>query len=242
MSRTGDQFGGPAKQRSGWLIPFVVFVVTAALSAVILAYYLLPRPPPFLAEQPAPTDSTQPVELSIGGIGFYIPANYILYAGARRGGALSELAMVALLPSLEGYSLAAAQDFSSNTPDSRVVNIVIREDALALSDAGRLSRIYLPVAEASQGTPAGFGVTAYGFRADSGYRDEELYVAQSDEGPMLLRCTKADVNVPSPSCLGDISLGGRLVLAYRFKRAHLADWQAIEAGLSALAGAFMDKS
>src|SRR6266446_164933 len=45
MSHAGEEFGGPARRRSGWLIPLAVFFVTACLSALVLAYYFAPAPP-----------------------------------------------------------------------------------------------------------------------------------------------------------------------------------------------------
>ncbi len=98
MSRAGDEFGGLAQQRSSWLIPLVVFFVTACLSAIVLAYYFAPGPPGLGQEMPSPTDTTRPVTLTLGPQHFRIPANYILLSSARRGGALNELSMAAVLP------------------------------------------------------------------------------------------------------------------------------------------------
>ena len=39
MSRAVNPFTGLMKRRSGWLIPLVVFFVTACVSALLLAYY-----------------------------------------------------------------------------------------------------------------------------------------------------------------------------------------------------------
>ena len=44
MTHTADDDGEPIQKRSGWLLPLAVFVVTAALSALVLYYYLGPRP------------------------------------------------------------------------------------------------------------------------------------------------------------------------------------------------------
>jgi hypothetical protein len=242
MSRVVDEFAGPAEKRSGWLIPLAVFVVTAALSALILAYYLGPSAPGLGAEQPAQTDSTELVVLSIGDNGFHIPANYILFASARAGGPMEEVAMMALLPDLQGYTLGAAPEFGSNAPDSNVVNIVIRKEVMTLSAEDRLERIYRPFIALAEGTPTPFDARLYTFRMDSGYRDEELYVGESPAGTVLLRCTRPAPDVPSPSCLGDIALGNGLTTTYRFKRAHLAQWQDIESGVRALAGALIDRS
>jgi len=38
-----------------------------------------------------------------------IPANYILLVSARRGGVMNELALIAMLPDFQGYTLGAAQ-------------------------------------------------------------------------------------------------------------------------------------
>ena len=242
MSHTGDEFAGPAKQLSGWLIPLTVFLVTAALSALFLIYYLAPLPPELIAEQPAPTDSTAPVALSVGGTVFHIPSSYIVFASARRGGPRESLDMAVLLPDLQGYSLELAQEFASNAPDSRVVNVTVREDARTLTEQEKLQRIYMPQVETNTTGPAPVGLTLYNFRADSGYRDEELYVGDTGEGLILLRCTKQSFDVPSPSCLVDMALNSELSITYRFKRTHLERWHEVDSGIRALVGAFMDKS
>src|ERR1700682_4251402 len=126
MSRTGDEFGGLAQQGSSWLIPLVVFFVTACLSAIVFAYYFAPGPPGLGEEMPSPTDATRPVTLTLGPQHFRIPANYILLSSARRGGTLNELSMAAVLPGLQGYSLAAAQDFAANAPDSHIDTITVK--------------------------------------------------------------------------------------------------------------------
>lgn len=240
MSRVGDEFGGPAKKRSGWLIPLAVFVVTATLSAVVLAYYFAPGPADLIAERPAPTQSTAPVALSVGGVHFHIPANYIQFASTRRGGTLKQVDMVALLPDLQGYSLGAAQAFASDAPDARVIDLSLREGH-SLAAEEKLTRLYMPLVQSQTGTPADNALTVYDFRADTGYRDEQLYVGDGDDGPVLLRCTRPAPDVPSPSCLGDMALTENLTLDYRFKRGQLAHWHEIAAGLRALLGAFMDK-
>src|SRR5256885_8991058 len=117
MSHAGEEFGGPAKRRSGWLIPLTGVFVTGCLSAPVLAYYFAPAPPGLAQEQPAPTDANRPVALSLGSTGLRIPANYILLASARRGGALNELALIAILPDFQGYTLGAARDVTANAPD-----------------------------------------------------------------------------------------------------------------------------
>jgi len=241
MSRAGNEFGGPAKQRSGWLIPLGVFLVTAVLTGLVLLYYLSPTPSELIEEQAAPTDSSALVALTVGRQGFHIPANYIPFASARKGGTLDELTLVALLPDLQGYATGEAQAFADNSAESRVVNFTIRNQAI-LAERDRMARIYLPQVQNRDGTPGPYELTQYAFRADSGYRDEEMFVGDTDKGPMVLRCTKPAPDAVAPSCLRDMPLGPNLALSYRFKRAHLPDWREIDSSVRALIGAFMDKS
>ena len=51
MSRYADNSDDGVRQRSGWLIPLGVFLVTFALSALFLLFYLAPTPPSFFEER-----------------------------------------------------------------------------------------------------------------------------------------------------------------------------------------------
>src|SRR5215467_4731537 len=140
VSRTGEEFSGGARRRSGWIIPLAVFFVTASLSALVLAYYFAP-PTGLTEELPVPTDATNTVALSVGATGLHIPANYIVLSSARRGGSQKELAMATIAPGFEGYTLATAQEFTANAVDSRVVNFTLKSEGLALPEQERLARV-----------------------------------------------------------------------------------------------------
>lgn len=242
MSHAGEEFGGPAKRRSGWLIPLAVFFVTACLSALVLAYYFAPTPPGLAQEQPAPTDANRPVELALGSMHLRIPANYILLASARRGGAMNELALIAMLPDFQGYTLGAAQDLTANAPDSRVIGIMLKGDQVLLPEQERLERIYLTQVENPNGQPGPYGLRQYAFRADSGYHDQDLFVGSGPQGLMVLLCTKLASDIPSSNCLRDMPLDGGLALSYRFKRAHLPQWRTIDTRIHALMDSFVEKT
>ena len=241
MSRVGDEFGRQAKQRSGWLIPLVVFFVTACLSALMLAYYFAPAPPGLGQEQPAPTDATRAIELTLGDIPLRIPANYILMASARRGGSVSDLALIAFLPEFQGYTLGAAQALTSNAPESPVVSIMMKSGQTLLPEQDRLERIYLKQVEAADGKAGPYGLRQYAFRADSGYHDQDMFVGTGESGTVVLLCTKLAAGVTAPSCMRDMPFGDGLSLSYRFRRAHLADWRKVDTGIRARIGSFMEK-
>lgn len=240
MNRARGDFGGLQKQRSGWFAPAIAFFVTACLSAVVLAYYFAPGPPGLGEELPEPTDATRPVALTVGSTRFRIPANYVQLASARRGGALDEVDLAAMLPRFDGYSLASAKDFTSHAPDSPVVNLKLRSRQPPLPEADRLNRIYRFQIEESQGQTD--GLTRYGFRQESGYRGQELFTGIIDGQPIVILCDRPAADTPAPNCLRDFPYGNGLGFSYRFKRAHLAQWRDIDSAVRGLVNGFVERN
>jgi hypothetical protein len=239
MNRIGK---GPARRRrgrAGWLVPLGIFVATAGATGAGLAYLKSTRGFT-LFERPAPTDSTVAVAVRVGETGFHIPASYIVYASARRGGRRDELEMMALIPDMQSYSLADAPAFASKAPDSRVLNFTLREERRTLSDQERLEQSYLPLVEDRDGLTGPYALTRYTFRRNSGYDDYDLFVGPTPSAIVILRCEKDSADVPSPNCQSMTNVTDELSLEYRFRRAHLDRWRDIDAGLRALTGAFMD--
>jgi hypothetical protein len=238
MSRYADSSDDTIRQRSGWLIPLAVFLVTFALSAVFLLYYLAPTPPSLFKEQVRFTSGTDSIELKVHGHRFGIPANYLKYRSDRQGGERKEIKMIAILPDMEGYSGWEDSAFRSNAVDSPVVEMLIHDDSIQLSEASWLERIYLPYVVDPKGTPGPFGLTQFNFREDSGYRDEDLFVGESDKGPVVLQCVRFSQQVPSPSCHREMPIAHGVALSYRFKRAHLAQWREIAESTERLVKSF----
>lgn len=229
---------GTIRKRSGWLIPLGVFLVTAALSALILLYYLAPTAPSFLEEQVAPTSRPDLIAVRVHDLKLWVPANYLQYESARQGGTRKNLALFAILPDMAGWSNWEASTFAGNTPDSPVVYLLMREEQLNLAEADRLSRIYLAYVTNPRGDPGPFGLTQYTFREDSGYRRQDLFVGQGANGIVMLRCDRLSPEVPSPSCLRDMPIAHAVALSYRFKREHLGRWREIGDGVSRLVATF----
>jgi hypothetical protein len=233
---------GPVQKQSGWLLPLAVFVITAALSALFLIYYLRPSPRSLMEEQPWPTADTEVVHLSVHGLALAVPANYLVFHSAREGGEEKDVALYALLPDFHGYSDDEAQSFAGNAPDSPVIYMLLREDRVNLSESERMQRIYLNYVANPQGAPGPFGLTLYTFHDDSGYRGEDLFVGQTPKGIALFRCVRFSQDVPSPSCLRDTKLSHGVALSYRFKRANLAHWREIGDGADALIHGFISRA
>jgi hypothetical protein len=122
------------------------------------------------------------------------------------------------------------------------VYLLVREEKLNFSEADRLKRIYMNYVADTNGSEGPFGLTQYTFRDDSGYRAEDLYVGDTDKGPVVMRCVRFSQDVASPSCLRDVQISKGVALTYRFKRAHLSHWKEIATGAEKLVQGFMAKA
>jgi hypothetical protein len=89
-----------------------------------------------------------------------------------------------------------------------------------------------------RGTEGPFGLRQYAFRDDSGYRNEDLFVGESDTGLLVMRCVRLGPDVTSPNCMRDMPVARGVSLFYRFKRAHLAKWREIDKGIDKLIASF----
>lgn len=231
--------GAAIRRRSGWLIPLSVFAVTAVLSGLVLLYYLGPAPRSFIEEHPSATARHDLVSLSVGGVSFRIPANYIRFSSARKGGVLSQVALSAVLPDFRGYSDEEADAFTSNAADSPVIDILLHEEQMKLGERERFARIYLDYVVSTTGKPGPFGLTHYEFRDDSGYRGEDLYLGMLGKHTVVIRCDRLNASDQSPSCIRDTRLTRHASLSYRFKRSQLSRWREIATGVDKLMRGFM---
>jgi hypothetical protein len=235
-----SQHGGKEAeiQRPGWLIPLGVALVILALCVFFLLYDL--RPGAGLFRNVSPTADVSAVRVSVRGVNFTIPGNYLDARSSRRGGDLDVMTLSALLPDMRGYSAGDASLFLNNAPDSPVVHLILRGDTNGLTATDRLERIYIPYVADPKGTAARFGLTHYIFRDGTGYERNDLYVGQSDKGPLLLLCERPAQDLPSPNCLAiDRPVANGVTLSYRFKLAQLSGWHAISLGVDRLVARFM---
>jgi len=238
MSRSFNDDDETVRKRSAWLLPLGVFFVTFVLSAMFLLLYLAPSAPSLFEEQVAPTSRNDIIRLTVNGHRFFIPANYLQYASARQGGEHHELDLFALLPDMTGWSNWSADSFTSNAPDSPVIFLTIRAEKTGLRETDRLKRVYFGYVTDQRGAAGPYGLRQFAFRADSGYHDEDLFVGETENGPMVLRCVRLSHDVPSPNCLRDVLITRGVSLTYRFKRSQLDHWHQIGTGVDKLIASF----
>ena len=222
-------------RHSGWLIPAAMFFALLLLSGLLLGWYLRPS----LKPSAAPTGQSNLVKVMVRGARLVIPANYIESSSARAGGEMDAITLAVLFPSWQGYSIAKAPLFAGNASDSPVIRLALRGDPGSLDGRERLNRIYLPHVADPQGVKGPFGLTQYGFAENSGYDGSDLFAGESASGLVLLLCERASVDFSSPNCLAvDRPLAAKLSFSYRFKRAYLARWKEMDAGVKGLIAKF----
>lgn len=232
MGRVADE--GEIHQHSGWLIPLTVMVVVVLLCAAMLLYYMRPFA---LSRTAAPfrdsRASTVAIPVNLRGMALSIPRRYIEPGTARK----NMVALVAALPDMRGFSDDDAQLFAGNAPDSPLVHLLIRADRAPLPAGERLRRVYMPYITNDAGEKGPFGLTHYAFRPGSGYARDDLYAG--NDGALLLLCEQPAQDLPSPNCLAiDQPVASGVSLSYRFKRAQLASWRAVDNGVNRLVAKF----
>ncbi len=237
MARYADTSHETIRQRSGWLIPLGVLLVTFALAALFLLFYLAPSPRSLFHEQISYTARTNLVVLKVHGHNFYVPANYLRYWSDRQGGDRNEVKLIALLPNMQGYSSWEDSSFRSNAADAATVEMSIHEDRIKLLESDWLKRIYMPYI-AGRAKQYAFGLKQYTFRANSGYRDEDLFVGSIGHGLVILQCVRYSDRAPSPTCHRELPISDGIALNYRFKRAQLGHWREIALGIEKLIRSF----
>jgi hypothetical protein len=236
--RRDTGFGTNIKEHSGWWAPLAVVAAVVLLSLFVLVYYFVPNPVLLIEERPSPSTRADRVSIRVGSHAFMIPANYLVFASARKGGARRAIDVAASLPDFRGYSDAERTLFNTSGPSSPIVHIKIREEPYNVPEAARFARAYLKQVVDPRGGSGPFGLTQYEFRDDSGYRAEEIFVGREGGAIVVLLCDRPGVDVPSPNCLRDYPLGSGAALSYRFKRSHLAQWPGIARGVDRLIGSF----
>jgi hypothetical protein len=236
--RRDTNFSTNIKEHSGWWVPLAVAIVVVLFSIFVLLYYLAPNPVSFIEERPSPSARIETVQATVGGLALRIPANYLVFASARKGGTRREIDVAAKLPDFHGYSEAKRNVFSTNGVTSPIVRIKIRGEPFEVPEAARLNRVYLGEVVDPRGQAASYGLTHYEFRDDSGYRGDDLFVGQEENKIVAMLCERPGADVPSPNCLRDYPLGSGAALSYRFKRTHLAQWRDIARGVNRLLSSF----
>lgn len=237
--RMGAAVRGPGEihEHPGWLIPFAGIAAILFLSGALYLYYM--RPLTLTRNGTAPFRNSHAnaafVSLIMGELSLKIPVQYV-DAGGGWAPARNRIALVAALPAMRSLSQKDAL-LPGNAPDSPLVHILIHSDRNPMDAKGRLARIYMPYVAEPKGEAGPFGLTHYLFLAGSGYGSEDLY--SGNGGEIVFLCEHPAQDLPSPDCLAiDRPIAPGASLSFRFKRAELSSWRAIDTGVDRLIAGF----
>jgi hypothetical protein len=239
------------KTESSWAGPARILFITLILAVGFVYYYFGPSVDELQGNSPKASISKEPVTVSVADETFTIPQNYTQFVKTRRGGVQDTVDLYAILPDLEGFTIAHQDSFEGNAENSPIIHISLQdlhapdrrfgEEKLThrMTEREKFERIYLPLAVDPKGESARYGFTRYRLSASWGGQDEDLFVHEaSDGGVVLYRCLEAVPSMPSPWCRRDLMLTDRLTLNYRFKRQRLSDWRDIDEKVMKLVESF----
>lgn len=238
-------FGGEeVRTESSWAGPARILFITLILAGGFAYYYFGPSVQDIQGNNPRASTSDEPIDISIAGERFVIPENYTQFGRARRGGEQDEVQLYAVLPSMDGYSLAYQDIFERNDDASPIVHFSIVDPKAAdtrlggrsleeqISERERLERIYLPYTENPDGESWRYGFIRYRLSEQWGFKNEDLFVHEDADGSLyLFRCIEPEDNMPSPWCRRDTAFNDKVSVSYRFKRTRLSDWREIDRGI-----------
>ena len=173
-----------------------------------------------------------PLTLTIGQDTIAVPRNML--RAASGGGAVKQADLVLHWPTLEGYAPSLAADFRDGSPSAPLIYATISERTSALDAGSRLDNIYTRYFVGDPLT-APAGLTARALAVDSGYAGEVVYYGPPAGARFVARCLAEPTADGPATCIRDIPLGRNLTLLYRFSRDLMGDWQALDAGMRALA-------
>jgi len=179
------------------------------------------------------TDETTVRRIVMGKNVIAVPANFIRFDQARRDGIVSRLDLYLRYPEMDGYSMAARDDFNHVTT-KKIVFLSFEPKMMSRDMSGRFAPIYSALIE-KPGTPGPGGTMIYAFTEKSGYLNEVLAVAERPgKDPFVARCLSGPSAEESLApCERDIQVGDDLSLTYRFPRELLGNWPALDAAIAA---------
>ena len=199
-----------------------------SISAVALIGYLL-----WPTWRPAPVERPMRLPINIGGTLFNVPANAIREKVQRHSGPQVRVDLSFEFSSLnlsgKPQHVSAATIEGAQEAITRIF-LSIAEHHGAMSPETRLQTIYPRYLE-SASSPVADGLTLQAFRDGTPYEQEDLFLAQAQDGQFVARCTR-DRETPG-TCLSERRINGA-DLTFRFPRQWLVHWRDVAAAMHSL--------
>lgn len=184
------------------------------------------------------TESQEEFEIAIGTDIVSVPANMIRLAEQRVSGATAGVNLYLTWPEMQGYAANLKPRFDAAEKSTDLIFLEMSEATMSRDMSGRFEPIYQRLLS-GDATDFGHGLVLHHMKADSGYGDEVLLTAARPGKPdYVVRCIlpKSAEAASSADCQRDIHAGNGLSVLYRFSSTRLAEWDHIDAAISAFVG------
>ncbi|KFB10051.1 hypothetical protein [Nitratireductor basaltis] len=168
----------------------------------------------------------------VSGTMVQVPDNMIRRSEARRDGVRDKLDLYMVWPELVGYTHDNRAAFNHMDDTHRLVMFSLEPRMISRDMSSRYDLVYRKLLS-SQAVEGPAELLVYEFEAGSGFEDELLYVGlKGGKDPFVARCLKVSVASDTfAPCERDVHLNEQLSLFYRFPRALLGEWRALDKGV-----------
>lgn len=244
-SRLGHQYSSlysyplpTERKRNYWPIVFAVILV--GLCGLFVWWILDGRDigiGSLFGSTDAPTESDRMVTLQLGGQQFYVPANYLRSRDIRSGGAVEQIDLYAIWPSMQGFNPDDADSFRDKSESSPIIYITLTAPAQFWRPAERFYQVY-PYYFAGPETVGPYGLMSRRMDDGSGLGDHDVFYFQDTDDFYLFHCLRDKSDLIPSDCVADKVIEPRILARYRFRRAMLADWRQIEQDVETLLEGF----
>ncbi len=217
---------------SEWFAPLILGLGAVSIIGLITVLVFIAEPPLrelAKSEQPIFDLSPDPVDLDIGRLRLRVPKNYIRRAEKTPDNRIKEILLHALLPNLAPYHEKNWWLFEDKTPTSRLVQIRFLEETGRHNETHRFLHFYNNKLLLSSQGQAPEGLTHYLFKPSINRPHEDVFTGKDRHDRRLLYlCFRPNPLSFAPNCSRTFPFAASISLTYRFKRAHLQNWNEID--------------
>lgn len=178
------------------------------------------------------------ISVFIGDRPFAIPANMIRHANQRaENRRLERISIAVVWPEMLGYDESRSSAFADTGDRSPMILISIENDRTTIGTRERLEKVYRRLTDARP-LPGPEGLSLLPLAGSQAGGSDYVAFDPGDQTGFAARCFSPTDPALAAMCQRDIRLEGDLLLTYRFRQTHLADWQALDRKIRRLVAGF----
>jgi hypothetical protein len=215
------------RQRSLGLLVFFCLAAFMIFSGSIMAYYFMPGSDLlFNAETGGQHPRNRLIQISFGGEEFYVPVSILKRVKRRMFGSVEQIDVQIPWPYDHLAVISGTVQQTADIRDWVLITLVPKANRKPPDERfDTIDKYYFagpPVQQASN-------LWRYDYRADSPYKDLQLFVDRARAGaPAAIRCDLRASSLGPTLCEREVMASELITARIRFARTHLEDWREIE--------------